>query len=130
MRKQNTCLHLFLVAGIFLYLYSPVLDHWLGNEAYPRPHTHVHISGGSISQLSLDQEPDLSGFSVDQTRQEHEEGVLCFLNIDAPLTLLLAFDMVPPVQLVQHLPLVFELVPFYFPVSIIHLSALDPPPTI
>ena len=130
MKKRNSCLHLLLVAGIFLYLYSPLLDHWLGNEAYARPHTHVHISDDVISQISLDQEHDLSGFLIDQTQQEHEEGVLCFLNIDAPLALLLAFHMAPQVQLVQHLPLVFELVPFYFPVSIIHISSLDPPPTI
>ena len=119
-RKQKTCLHLLLVMGIFLYLYSPFLDHWSGNEFYARPHTHVHVSENIISQK----------YAVDHDQHEHEDGVLCFLDIDALLALLLAFDIAPQAQLVQHLPLVFELVPFYFPVSIIHLALLDPPPTV
>jgi hypothetical protein len=117
---------LFLVLGIFSYLYSPLLDHWLGNEVYARPHTHVHVSKDTISQFSLHHEPDLSGNSVEQEQHEHEEGVLCLLDIEALLALLLAFNIAIQAQLVQQLPLVFELVPFYFPVSIIYLSSLDP----
>jgi hypothetical protein len=63
---------------------------------------------------------------VDQDKHEQEEGVLCFLDIDALLALLLAFNIALQAPLVQQLPLVFELVPFYFPVSIIYLSSLDP----
>jgi hypothetical protein len=118
------------VLGIFLYLYSPLLDHWLGNEVYARPHTHVHVSKEIVSQFSPYHETDSSGYSLDQAQHEHEEGVLCFLDIDALLALLLVFNIAPQAQLVQHLPLVFELAPFYFRVSIIYLSSLDPPPTI
>ena len=129
-RKQKACLHFLLVLGVFLYLYSPLLDHWLGNEVYARPHTHVHISEDITSQYSLHHEPDSAGYTAAQDQHEHEEGFLCFLDIDAVLALLLAFNMVAQAQLVQHSPLVSELVPFYLPVSILHLSSLDPPPTI
>lgn len=127
-KKQNTCLHLLLVAGVFLYLYSPFLDHWLGNEAYARPHTHTHFSETVISQISHHSETDSSRYSAHQ--DQHKEGVLCFLDIDALLGLLLDFNVVPHAQHLQHLPLVFELVPFYLHVSTIYLSLLDPPPNI
>ena len=124
------CSHLFLVLGIFLYLYSPLLDHWLGNEVHVRPHTHVHVSNDILSQLSPHHDTDSSGYSVEKDQHEHEEGVICFLDIDALSALLLAFNITLQAQPVQHLPLVFELVSFYFRVSIVYLPSLDPPPTI
>lgn len=127
-KKQNIYLHLLLVVVVFLYLYSPFLDHWLGNEAYARPHTHTHFSGSIPSQSSHHSETDSLGYSVDG--DQHEEGILCFLNIDALLALLIAFSIVQDVQLGQHLPLVLGLFSFYFCVSIIHFCLLDPPPTI
>ena len=128
-RKQKILLHLLLVMGVFLYLYSPFLDHWLGNEAYGRPHNHTYISEDTISQLSYPHETDLSAeYLVDLN--QHEEGVLCSLDIDVILSLLLAFNMAPGMQRVQHHPQIFELVPYYFPVSIIYLATVDRPPII
>lgn len=127
-RKQKTNLHLLLVMGVFLYLYSPFLDHWLGNEAYARPHSHARVSEEILSQISPHHEIDSSKYAVDQ--DQHEEGVFCFLNIDALLALLLAFIIVSNAQLGQHPPLVFKLAHSVNQVSIIHLASLDPPPNI
>lgn len=124
-------LHLFLVLQVFLYLYSPLLDHWLGNETHARLHTHVHVSNNITPQFSLHHKPHSSENMVEQEHHEHhEEGVLCLLDIDVLLALLLAFDIVPQAQLGHHQPLAFELVPYYFRVSIVYLASLDPPPTI
>ena len=128
-RKQKTYLHLLLVLGMFIYLYSPLLDHWLGFEIYARPHTHLHVSKDIIRQISFGHETDLSGLVIDQEQHEHEEGVLCFLDIDALLAILLAFNIASHTQLVQHLPLISKLVPVCNDVSIIYLPSLDPPPT-
>ena len=114
-----------------MYLYSPFLDHWLGNEAYARAHNHVHISKDLVSQISPHhdhRETDSSVYSVDQ--DQHEESVLCLLDIDALLALLLAFDIAPCAEPVQHPHLAFGLAPYYRSVSIIHLASLDPPPNI
>lgn len=113
-----------------MYLYGPLLDHWLGSEVYTRPHTHVHVSKDIISQSPLHHEPDSSVYSVDKNHHEHEEGILCFLDIDALLALLLVFNIAPQAQLVQQTPLVFEMIHVYHQVSIIHLTSLDPPPNI
>lgn len=127
--KRKTCLHLLLVMGVFLYLYSPFLDHWLGNETYARPHTHAHVFEDIVLQISPQHVTDSLGIHIDHDHQ-HEEGFLCFLDIDALLTLLLAFFIVPNAQFAQHPPLVFEIVYFYCQVSIIDLASLDPPPNI
>ncbi|UCC53319.1 MAG: hypothetical protein JSV68_04990 [Anaerolineaceae bacterium] len=114
-----------------MYLYSPFLDHWLGNEAYSRPHNHVHISEDLISQFSPHhdhRDTDSSVNSVDQ--DQHEEGILCLLDIDALLALLLASDIAPSAEPVQHPPLALELAPDSRSVSSIHLASLDPPPNI
>ena len=128
MRKQKTLLHLFLVAGLFLYLYSPLLDHWLGNESYARPHNHTHVSNEVTSQFAPHHDNDSLDHAIDQAH--HEEGFLCSLDFDAHLALLLAFNVAPQASLVQHFSLFFELAPTYVPVSIIHLASLDPPPNI
>ncbi len=125
-RKQKPGLHLVLVAGVFLYLYSPFLDHWLGNEVHVRPHTHAHVSEDIFSLFSPHQETDSFGYFVDQ--DHHEEGLLCLFDIDALLALLLAFDILPNAQLEPQSKLVFKLSPFYIHVSIIYLALLDPPP--
>ncbi len=127
-KKQKTFLHSFLVLGLFLYLYSPLLDHWLGNETYARPHNHAFVSNDIVSQFTPHHDTDSLGNSVDQDR--HAEGFLCSLDIDAHLALLLAFIVVPHSQLVQHFSLFFEFSSVYFPVSIIYLASLDPPPNI
>jgi len=121
--KKKTCLHLVLVVGVFLYLYSPFLDHWLGNESYARPHNHVHIS-----HISPPREMDSLEQVVDS--DQHEEAVLCSLDIDMILALLLAFNMELGIQIVQHQPLVSELFPHYFPVSTVYLATIDRPPII
>lgn len=127
-KKWNICLHLFLVVGVFLYLYSPFLDHWLGNGFYVRPHTHAHISEEMMSQVSLHGETD--SFGVAGEHEEEEENVLCSLDIQALLSLLLPFNMVSQTQLARDSSLVMKAVSFYWEVSIIYLSSLDPPPNI
>ena len=123
-KRQKTWLHLVLVMGIFLYLYSPFLDHLLGNEVYARPHTHIHLS---LSESSSHSEFGLVGGAHEQ--EHHDEGVLCFLDIDALLALMLALSTVAGIYLLQHLPLGSKVPPFYILVSIIYLALIDPPPT-
>ena len=127
-KKQKAWLHLLLVAGIFLYLYSPLLDHWLGNGAHSRPHTHTHVARNVILEATHFHEST----SVEKLSEhgEHEEGVLCMLDIDALLALVLTFTSAPPIPLEPQQPLIIGSAPSYLGVSIIYLSSLDPPPNI
>lgn len=127
-KKQKPYLHLLLVFGVLLYLYSPFLDHWFGNEIHARPHTHAHVSRDRNPQFSPHHETDSLRHSVDQ--DSHEEGLFCLFDIDALLALLLAFDIVPNAQLERQPTIVFKLSPIYLHVSIIYLASLDPPPNI
>lgn len=123
-QKQKTWLHLLLVAGIFLYFYSPLLDHWSGNETYIRPHTHIEVTNVSPQQHSDD-----STAHASEHDEHDEEGVLCSLDLNA------LFSTVPclsatPNFIIQSVSLIFDLFPAYQQVSAIYLSSLDPPPRI
>jgi hypothetical protein len=116
------------VAGIFLYLYSPLLDHWLGNGTHSRPHSHTQVA----SRIVLEGAHSLEHTSVATTGEhgEHEEEVLCLLDIDALLALVLTVTGASPVSLEPQQPLVFGAFASYLDVSVIYLSSLDPPPNI
>jgi hypothetical protein len=119
--KQRIWLHLLLVAGIFVYLYSPLLDHRLG--VYTRAHTHIHFAENMLTNMGHHHE------NGDETGL-HEEGVLCLLDFASQLSILLHFDVLFVEQIVYQASLVFDAVPTYLWVSSIHLSSLDPPPRI
>ena len=124
--KLESWLHLILVASILLYAYAPFLDHWLDRDVYARPHTHIHLSTAAAPlpfQQTLATE-DHAGHDA------HEETVFCALNIDALLSLLLFFFVVPPGPVAAPDMLAARLAPVCLDVSIVYLSTLDPPPTI
>ncbi len=125
-KKQKTILHLVLVLGVFSYLYSPFLDHFFDHEVYARPHNHIHFPIEILAQNSIHYEP--GSIMHHDGHEHHEEGFLCFLDIDALLALLLAFNITPDDQFVCHHPLVFGFDLVYFHISILHLSPLNPPP--
>ncbi len=79
--QSSIWLHLFFVAGVVLYLYSPFIDHWFGLDTQSRPHTHVAVP--TFYQMPFDHEHE--------EHVESESPFLCSLNIDAVLTLLLGF---------------------------------------
>jgi hypothetical protein len=126
--KLNTWLHFLLVAGVLVYLYSPLLDHLLDKDIYSRPHTHIYVAGNILPQLSQFRESDSLIDNSDQ--DEHDNGVICLLNIDTLLSLLLSIFIVPQTLLAPQDPLVVNLVTTYLDVSLIYLSSLDPPPNI
>ena len=126
--RLNTWLHLLLVVGVFAYLYSPLLDHLRDNSVYSRPHIHIHVAGNNLQQLAQFRESDTV---VDHSDHgEKDESVICLLNIDALLSLLLSIFIVPDTLLASQDSLVTSLVATYRDVSIIYLSSLDPPPNI
>ena len=115
-QKQKTPLHLLLVIGIILYVYLPLLDHWLEHEHYARPHTHIHLPEdtfyGKTGRLFLE-------------HQASEESALCLLDIK---TLICVLPNVNIVLTLQDVLLNFGL-PFYqVYVAAIYLPLLDPPP--
>lgn len=127
--QPNTWLHLLLAAGILLYLYSPFLDHWLGKDVYSRPHTHVHVADGALSQLLQLRMIDAAGDHSDHgEHDEHDDGFLCLLDIDALLSLLHTFSVPSPDSVSPHNVLVGGLAPTCLDVSLIYLGSLDPPP--
>lgn len=125
--NQKAFLHFFLVLGVFLYLYSPYLDHWLGTEVHTRPHTHAAVSTDLRSEGRALDTASASDHAHDH---EYEESVLCFLDIDALLSLLLILDVFGYAQMQPHSPLVFELEPDYLLASTIYLAVSSPPPII
>lgn len=125
--KQQVWLHLLLVVGIFVYLYSPLLDHWLGSMQ-TRPHTHIHITGNSVVEIvhSYEDAATENGDGVAVL----EQGVLCLLDLATQLAILLHLDDLFVEQIVYRASLVFAALPTFLWVSPIHLSSLDPPPRI
>ena len=115
-QKQKTSLHLLLVIGVILYIYTPLLDHRLDREYYTRPHIHIHLH---------------ESFSIKATEDrflehdDHQEGILCLLDIK---TLAYIIPSVNAIFVVQDVPLVFGLTPYSITVSNIYLPLLDPPP--
>lgn len=126
--KRGTWLHLLLVAGILLYVYSPFLDHWLDKDVYSRPHTHINIAAPGLAQQSL--LPDATDAASHGEHGEHDDGYICLLNIDALLSLLLSIFIAPQTLISVPDTLAAELAHTYFDVTIVYLSSLDPPPTI
>lgn len=123
-QKQKSSLHLLLVFGIVLYVYTPLLDHWLEREHYTRPHTHIHLPEsfviGDIEDYFIGDIEDY--FSK---HSDHQEGILCLLDIK---TLIYVIPNINVVFVVQDIPLVFGLTPYSVHASNIYLPSLDPPP--
>lgn len=124
-QKQIFGLHLLLVMGIILYVYSPLLDHWLGAEHYVRPHTHAYLPETISTEIStlyhFDAENHLS------TDGDHEENILCSLDIKTLLYVVLNVNVI---LIVQNVPLIFDIFPHYVGGSSVYLPSLDPPPRI
>ncbi len=123
-QKQKSYLHLLLVIGVFLYVYTPILDHQLGSEYYVRPHTHISIFTHT-STLHLEDTENL--FLGNGEHSDHEENVLCLLDIK---TLVYVPFNISVALIVQYIPLIFDLLPYYMQGSTIYLPSLDPPPRI
>jgi hypothetical protein len=126
-KKQKIGLHLLLVAVIFFYLYSPLLDHWLGVESYTRPHTHLYFSTNILTEI-----PDQSEIHWENHSEGHQEGVLCFLDINALLSIALYVTITLDwfLDFAHNSSFVFNHWVPYFLAASIYLSSLDPPPRI
>lgn len=124
--RPKAWLHILLAAGVLLYLYSPFLDHLLDRDVYLRPHTHVHVAESIIPRLAMPGSSEDSASASDHN--EHDNSVLCILNIDAILSLLLTFSgpdylLAGPQSLLSG-----SLVPVCLDVSLVYLLTLNPPP--
>jgi hypothetical protein len=125
MKKGRVWLQLFLIASLFLYFYSPLLDHWTGNSHYGRPHTHIPIK----PNLLLKPAPESGSNGLDD--DEHEENVLCILDINALLSVVLS--NVNPAWLLDfatNASLVLDFHEVFVSAAPIFLSSSDPPPRI
>lgn len=123
-KKQETGLHLLLVAAVLVYLFSPLLDHWLGNDAFARPHTHIYLSENHLPSQFRHAEDTADGHAIND---EHAEFILCLLDINAFLAIALINTGLAN-SLVEKNILVFGLPLPYLPTETISLSSLDPPP--
>jgi hypothetical protein len=127
--RYKAWLQIFLAATLFLYLYSPFLDHWLGNTHYGRPHTHISLPAAVLSAASGNAEA--APAAHEGGHEAHEEDVLCLLDIDA-LLIVLDFDVRPNFWPGPNLDasLVFDFQAALMTANPIFVSALDPPPRI
>lgn len=128
-KRYKTWLQIFFVANLFLYLYSPFLDHWLGNAHYGRPHTHISLHTQALAATTDHNEPATTEHQ--NYDEDHEEGVLCLLDVDA-LSIILDFN-VQPDCLVGFAPqpsLIFDFQAAALTANPVFLSSLDPPPQI
>ena len=72
-------LHLLLVVGTFAYMFSPLLDHWLGNDAQVRAHNHTPIS---LSVAGFDDPAPFDQHDPHHNSDEHHiEGFICTLDL-------------------------------------------------
>lgn len=112
-------LHLFLIAQVFLYLYMPLIDHANGQESVSRPHVHIHFD--SPAHIHFDE------FAT-QISEQHEESVLCLLNLDAIMGVIpvMHHDSLASLAFLPHF--VSKFIVSILPVSSFYFSALDPPP--
>ena len=125
-KKQKFWLHILLIASIPVYLFSPLLDHWLGNESYARPHTHIHVSENGFAAQLHHFEAAADGHDE---HAEHEELFFCVLDLNAFFAIALINTgltncLVQKNILTSGLPLP------YLQIETIFLSFLDPPPRI
>ena len=124
-QKLKSGLHLLLMIGIVLYVYSPMLDHWFGSDTYTRPHTHIHLSANILVES-----PAPNSFEVEDDHSENSESqefILCSLDINT------LFCVTPDANvflIVQKIPLIFDLFPYLVMGSSVFLASLDPPPRI
>jgi hypothetical protein len=126
--KLHTWLQIFLIAGVLVYVYSPLLDHLLEKDVYSRPHTHFHVAGSVLPQLAQFHERDfIAGYDP---HDEQDEGFICFLNVDVLLSLMLSIFIMPHPAPEPRDPLVTDLVTTYLDVSLVYLSSIDPPPNL
>jgi len=61
---------------------------------------------------------------------EHEESVLCLLDVNALFYAALNFNVPLITSAIQNSTLIFDLSSLYLQISTIYLSSLDPPPRI
>lgn len=115
------------MVGVFAYFYSPLVDHALKRTDYSRPHTHFHIADTTLSQLAQFHGRELLHDHADH--DEHDDGFLCVLSIDALLSLLLAVFMVSDRTPTRQDSLVVPLGGTYLGITLVYLSPVAPPPT-
>lgn len=125
-KRYKERLQLFLAASLFLYLYSPLLDHWLGNTHYGRPHTHITISSITLVGDTAHDQAELN----ESEHEAHEESVLCLLDMNSLLSVSPDIDLQWSCfwGFAKSSPLVFNVDAGYDVAGSIFLSSLDPPP--
>lgn len=114
---STVCLHLFLVAGIVLFVYTPFLDHSLGLGIETRQHQHVLLSFSAEGLSETHIEHD-----------DHDETYLCTLNLDAVLGLILGFEFISQLDFTPQNTLSVAIAADYQRVATIFLPTIDPPP--
>ena len=102
-----------------------MLDHWLGHEYYSRPHTPVHLPENIFTEISTQDHAEIEHHHSGHS--EHEENVLCLLDINALFFVVLDVNIV---LIMKTVPLIFDLFPYLVKGSNVYLSSLDPPPRI
>lgn len=125
MSQIQRWLNPLLVVGVFVYLFSPLADHWLGHGGSVRPHHHAVVSEISFIEFTH--------FGSDQLAQpvaggDHGEGVFCLLDFN----LLFVAILLVTTSLGQHalprFPLSFALFRPNLAVAAIDLPGHYPPP--
>ena len=111
--------------GIVLYVYSPMLDHWLGHGYYARPHTHIYLPKTISTEFSTQYHVETEDYHSENS--EDEDYILCLLDINALFYVALDVNVV---LIVQNVPLIFDLFPYLVTGSTVYLPSLDPPPRI
>jgi hypothetical protein len=86
------------------------------------------VAGSILPQTAQSSESDSVADHSDH--DEQDENVICLLEIDALLSLLLSIFIVPDTLLASQDSLSTTLVATYLDVSIIFLPSVDPPPNI
>lgn len=127
--KPRHWLHLLLVIGSITYLFSPLLDHWLGHGGSVRPHNHVPISHEIVGH-SPEHAAFFTGFQLASHDHEHDEGFLCLLDFDLLFVAVLLVGAAWAGGLIPRTPLASGVSPKSSHAFTLFLPCLVPPPRI
>lgn len=68
-----------LIVGVFVYLFSPLADHWLGHGGNVRPHNHVVVAELNLIDYG---HPGNEQLVNPDSEEGHEASVICLLDFN------------------------------------------------
>lgn len=125
LNKTQRWLNPLLIVGVLVYLFSPLLDHWLGHGGSARPHNHLIVAEISLLEFAQPGHEQLMHSVADDN---HDEGVLCLLDFNLLFAAILLVTIALGQLALPRFPLSFALLLPGLAVTNVALPGHYPPP--